>query len=134
MSINKAVISGNLGGDPELRVTSKGASVLTFSVAVNDRVPDGNGGWRDSVNWIKVTVFGNRADGLSRVLSKGMKVCVSGRLKQETWEKNGYKHSTVSLTADDVDFMSMNGSSSGSHDAPAPEAVPDSVYDADIPF
>lgn len=129
MSINTATISGYLGGEPELRQTDSGTSVLTFNVAVNERVPDGNGGWTDRAHWIKCVVFGKRADGLVAHLHKGSKVTVSGKL-QEKREKDGHKHSTVSLKVDDLDFASTRQEA-----APAPyDEVPADVYDADIPF
>ena len=82
MSINSVSISGNLGRDPELRVTPTGTSVLSLSVAVNDRVRDQQTGeWRDRANWVDVVVFGSRADAIAPFLAKGSKVAVSGRLR-----------------------------------------------------
>lgn len=131
MSINTATISGNLGADPELRTTASGTSVLTFQVAVNERVPDGNGGWKDHAHWIKCVVFGSRADGLVSYLHKGSKVTVTGRLRQEKWEKDGQKHSTVSLKVEDLDF----GSTRQENAAPAGySAAPADAYAEDIPF
>lgn len=131
MSINTATISGNLGADPEHRTTASGASVLTFQVAVNERVPDGAGGWKDQAHWIKCVVFGKRADGLVAHLHKGSKVAVTGKLRQEKWEKNGQKHSTVSLKVEDLDFGSTRQESA----APAGyDATPADVYAEDIPF
>lgn len=135
MSINKAVISGNLGGDPELRTTSSGKDVLTFNVAVNERVPDGGGGWTDRVNWIKVTVWGNRATSLANILSKGSKVAVSGRLRYERWEHNGETRSSVGIVADDIDLMSARSDSRGDNSSePTYGEQASSVYDEDIPF
>lgn len=131
MSINTATISGNLGADPEHRTTASGASVLTFQVAVNERVPDGAGGWKDQAHWIKCVVFGKRADGLVAHLHKGSKVTVTGRLRQEKWEKDGHKHSTVSLKVEDLDFGSTRQESA----APAGyDAAPADPYSEDIPF
>ena len=132
MSINKAVISGNLGADPELRSTSSGKYVLTFNVAVNESVPDGNGGWSDRVNWIECTVFGKRATALEHILKKGSKVAVSGRLRYRTWEKDGRHYSKVGIVADEVDLMSTR-SAEPAPEAPA-EPAESGVYDDDIPF
>lgn len=138
MSINIAAISGNLGSDPELRYTQAGKPVLTFNVAVNERVPDGNGGWTDRVNWIKVTVWGNRGEALSKILSKGSKVAVTGRLRYEKWERNDETRSTVGIVADEVDLMSTRENRDSGYRQPAAEVVAEdnqaSVYDADIPF
>ena len=133
MSINKVAISGNLGADPELRSTSSGKYVLTFNVAVNERVPDGNGGWSDRANWIEVTVFGNRATALEHILKKGSKVAVSGRLRYRTWEKGGRTYSKVGVVADEVDLMSARSAEA----VPDTPDVPDDqggVYDDDILF
>ena len=134
MSINKAIITVNLGGVPELRYTNSGKAVMTLNVAVNDRVPDGNGGYTDRANWIKVTVWGNRAEALSRILAKGSKVAVSGRLRQEKWEHNGETRSNVGVVADEIDLMSARSDGSERQAAPAPDLPPASVYDDDIPF
>ena len=133
MSINKVAISGNLGADPELRSTSSGKYVLTFNVAVNERVPDGNGGWSDRVNWIEVTVFGNRATALEHILKKGSKVALSGRLRYRTWEKGGRTYSKVGVVADEVDLMSAR-SAEAVPDAPYAPDDQGGVYDDDIPF
>lgn len=137
MSINKAIISGYIGRQPELRVTQSGTSVLTFSVAVNDRVPDGNNGWTDYANWINVTVFGKRADGFHKVLNKGDKVMIDGRLRYSTWKKDGKNYSKLGVIADNVDLA---GGRRNDDQAPAPQSEPPaepyqgSVYDEDIPF
>lgn len=138
MSINKAIITGNLGGDPELRYTSSGTPVMTLNVAVNDRVPDGNGGYADRANWIKVTVWGNRAESLAKYLRKGSHVAISGKLRQEKWEKNGESRSTVVIVLEDIDFASTRDERESSYRPPASEVVsedaPSSVYDDDVPF
>ena len=144
MSINKVAITGNLGNEPELRQTSSGKFVLTFSVAVNERIPDNNGGWTDRPNWIKCVVFGNRATALDNILSKGMKVAVSGRLRQSTYEKDGYKRNSVEVIADEVDIMSSRNAEAAQSNAQAaqgaaPTQAPSAddyagVYDEDIPF
>lgn len=147
MSINIATISGNLTRDAELRQTASGTSVLNFSVAVNERRPDGNGGWTDYPNYINCIVFGKRAESLSRFLGKGTKVAVQGRLHQSSWEKDGVKRSKVEVVVDQLDLMSRN---QNQQQAPAQQPVQQpyqpamvnvpqqqvapSMYDEDIPF
>ncbi len=112
MSINRVVLSGNVGRDPELRATSSGSSILTFSLAVSERVRNSQSGeWSDYTNWLDVVVFGKRADGLHRILSKGMKVAVEGRLRYSSWERDGQKRSKVEVIADNVDLMQRRDSS-----------------------
>lgn len=133
MSINIAVVSGHLTRDPELRTTAGGTAILGFGIAVNERVKDRSGEWSDRANFIDVTMFGNRADSLSRYLAKGMKVTVSGRLKQSRWEHDGQKRSKVEIIADDVD-LPPKPADARRPDDPDPAAVPSAVYDEDIPF
>ena len=80
MSINRVNISGNLTRDPELRATGSGMQILRFGVAVNDRARNQQTGeWEDRPNFVDCVVFGNRADALSRLLSKGFEGCHRGQ-------------------------------------------------------
>lgn len=111
MSINRAIVSGNLTRDPELRATAGGTQVLGFGVAVNDRRRNQQTGeWEDYPNFIDCTMFGNRAEALSRILRKGMKVAVEGKLRYSSWEdKNGGgRRSKVEIVPDEVVLMSQN--------------------------
>lgn len=150
MSINTVVITGRLGADPEHRTTAKGTSVLEFNVAVNERVSDGNGGWTDRASWVKCVLFGKRADSLAKLLYRGSKVAVSGRLHEERWEYDGKKRRKLSVVVEEIDLMipRENAAAQGTQAAPVQQAEPTqeqipvapqpvkspSVYDADIPF
>lgn len=110
MSINRVNLSGNLTRDPELRVAQSGTSILSFGVAVNDRVRNRQTGeWEDYPNYVDVTVFGNRAESLSRMLSKGQKVALEGRLRYSSWEdkQSGQKRSKLEVIVDEIDLMSQ---------------------------
>lgn len=135
MSINKAIISGNIGRDPELRQTSSGTSILNFSVAVNDRVKNQRTGeWEDRPNWIGCVLFGKRAEGLGKHLAKGTKVAIEGKLRWSQWEHDGQKRSKIEVVVDEIELMSQK---QGNQQQSAPVAAPyvdDSVYDEDIPF
>ena len=139
MSINKVVITGNLTRDPELRSTASGMNVLKIGVAVNDRRKNqSTGEWEEVPNFVDVTVFGNRAEPLSRFLSKGAKVAIEGKLRWSQWENpQGEKRSKLEVVADEIEFMSSrDGGSSGggSYKAPA-EATPAPELDGEeIPF
>ena len=107
MSINKVVISGNLTRDSEIRSTQSGMNILTFGVAVNDRRRNSQTGeWEDYANFVDCVLFGNRADFLSRVLHKGTKVMVEGKLRYSSWERDGQRRSKIEVVVDDVDFFS----------------------------
>lgn len=160
MSINRVNISGNLTRDPELRSTAGGTQVLTFGVAVNDRRRNPQSGeWEDVPNYIDCVVFGNRAEPLSRFLSKGMKVAIEGKLRWSSWERDGQKRSKIEVIVDEVEFLSQrnggqqgggyqqnNGGNYQNYSAPAAARAPEpsrppvqtppsaDIYDEDIPF
>lgn len=111
MSINRVSISGNLTRDPELRVTPSGMQVLGFGVAVNDRRKNNQTGeWEDYPNFVDCTIFGNRGESMGRILHKGMKVAVEGKLRYSAWEdKNGNgRRSKIEVIVDEIELMSQN--------------------------
>ena len=109
MSINRVNISGNLTRDPELRATSGGMQVLGLGVAVNDRRKNGQTGqWEDYPNFVDCTMFGNRAESMARILRKGMKVAIEGKLRYSSWEKDGQRRSKLEVIVDEIELMSQN--------------------------
>ena len=157
MSINRVNISGNLTRDPELRATAGGTQVLSFGVAVNDRRRNPqNGEWEDYPNFVDCTMFGTRAEAVSRYLSKGAKVAIEGKLRYSSWERDGQRRSKLEVIVDEIEFLSrgQQGGGQGGYGqpaygqggydaapmpAPAPQApapVPPAgdVFDEDIPF
>jgi len=122
--MNKVVVSGNLTRDPELRAVGS-TSILEIGLAVNERIKENNE-WVDRPNFFNVTVWGNRADALSKMLSKGSKVLISGRLRWSQWETDGQKRSKVEIVADDVELCGQRNQIE-SH-------VPVEVIGVDIPF
>lgn len=101
MSINKVFLIGNITRDPEKRKAGE-TPLIQFGIAVNEWRKEGE----QYTNFFDVTVFGNRAVKLADMLHKGQKVAVEGRLRFESWEKDGQKRSKVSITADNIEFMS----------------------------
>ena len=138
MSINKAIISGNLTRDPELRSTASGMAVLTFGVAVNERSKNAQTGeWEDRANFIDCTMMGTRAEKLAQYLAKGTKVCIEGKLRQSSWEKDGQKRSKVEVLVDEMEFMSRGERQQGgvvAYTSPKAASYESSVYEEDIPF
>lgn len=156
MSINRVVISGNLTRDPELRSTASGTSVLGFGVAVNDRRRNPQTGeWEDYPNFIDCTMFGTRAQSVSRFLSKGSKVAIEGKLRWSQWERDGQRRSKIEVIVDDIEFLTSRNDGPRNAGAPTYQApayqqqapayqvpaqqpaapvVDASVYDEDIPF
>ena len=106
MSINCAILSGNLTRDPEIRSTAGGTAVVSFGLAVNDRRKNQQTGqWEDYPNYIDCTMFGSRADSVSKYLANGMRVCVEGKLRWSQWEKDGQKRSKVEVIVDEIVLM-----------------------------
>lgn len=147
MSINRVNITGNLTRDPELRATAGGTQILAFGVAVNDRRKNPQtGAWEDVPNFVDCIVFGQRAEAVSRFISKGSKVAIEGKLRYSSWEtKEGDRRSKLEVIVDEIDFMSRQGQQVTSPaaeaakvaDTPAygtPRAPEPEFYDADIPF
>lgn len=135
MSINRVSISGNLTRDPELRVTPSGMQVLGFGVAVNDRRKNNQTGeWEDYPNFVDCTIFGNRGESMGRILHKGMKVAVEGKLRYSAWEdKNGNgRRSKIEVIVDEIELMSQNtNGANGGQPAPqqyAPQGYQQQAY------
>lgn len=152
MSINQVNISGNLTRDPELRATTSGTQVLSFDIAVNERFKDPQTDeWKDRPNYVSCTMFGTRAESVSRYIRKGSKVAISGKLRYSSWEKDGQKRSKLEVIVNDIEFMSRGDSQQTAYQppvtpqqtAPAQAAIPiapaaqnpqDLLYDEFIPF
>ena len=110
MSINRVTITGNLTRDPDLRQTQGGTPVLNLGVAVNDRRKNAQTGeWEDHPNFVDCTMFGARAQSVSRFLSKGLKVAIEGKLHQSTWQaQDGSNRSKIEVLVDEIEFMSRS--------------------------
>jgi single-strand DNA-binding protein len=101
-----ANVIGNLGSDAEMRYSTNGSPLLRCNVAVNLRVKE-EGEWTEKTEWVRVTVFGARAESLSRFLVKGTKVYVSGRLEARPWTtKDGDLRAGLEIVAGDVELCS----------------------------
>lgn len=136
--INNVFLTGRLTGFPELRATASGTQILSFGLAFNTSVRNRQTGeWDERGNFIDCTIFGKRAEALSRYLTKGQKVAVTGELRYSTWDKDGQRHSKLDVIVDDIVFMSQRQDANRSAQAPAPQApMPPAVdaFDDDIPF
>lgn len=138
MDINRVILSGNLTRDPELRATQSGMSVLSFGIAVNDsRKNKETGQWEDYPNFIDCTMFGNRAESVSRFLSKGSKVSLEGKLHWSQWEQDGQKRSKIQVIVDNIVFMSQRTADATTQPQATvnePVQATAAFYEDDIPF
>jgi single-strand DNA-binding protein len=101
---NSVTLVGNLTDDPELRYTPNGAAVCKFRIAVNRRMPDGNGGWKDGeASYFSVNCWRGLAENVAESLTRGTRVVVAGRLQYRAWEnQDGDKRSAVEVEADEI--------------------------------
>ena len=114
MSLNKAMIIGNLGRDPEMRYTPNGQAVTQFTVAVNRNYKDPNGEWKEETEWFRVVAWAALAERTAENLRKGRKVYVEGRLQTRQWEdKDGQKRYTTELIASTVSALDSRSREEG---------------------
>ena len=147
---NQAIILGNLTKDPELRSTTSGQSVTSFSVATNRRWTNKDGQQQEDTEFHNVVAWGKLAEICAQILYKGRKVLVSGRLQTRNWEApDGSKRFTTEIVADNVSALGPSrggneegGATSGATNAPksakknadTTAVVPDEINLDDIPF
>lgn len=112
-SYNRVILMGNLTRDVQLRYTPGGTPVTEIGLAVNDRRKNQNGEWVDEVTFVEVTFWGRTAEVAAEYLSKGSPVFVEGRLKLDTWEKDGQKNYKLRVVCDRMQLLSSGGGSGG---------------------
>ena len=141
-SYNRVVLLGNLTRDPELRYIPSGTAVSEIGLAVNDRIKK-NDQWVDEATFVDVTLWGRTAEVANEYLSKGSSILIEGRLKLDTWEKDGQKRSKLRVVADKMQMVGGRGGGGGparggggqdSYDAPAEAAGPAMPPADEIPF
>ncbi|MCE7892912.1 MAG: single-stranded DNA-binding protein [Sorangiineae bacterium PRO1] len=110
--INQVFLMGNLGSEPELRTLPSGANLLKFRMATNESYLDKNKERQTRTEWHDVVMWGNRAEPLSRILSKGSRVMVEGTLRTTSYEKDGVRRWHTEITARDLHLLGSRRSSS----------------------
>lgn len=128
-SFNKVLLMGNLTRDPELRYVPSGTAVASFTIAINRVYTSQAGEKKEEVSFVKVVVWGRRAEVCGEYLSKGSPVFVEGRLQSRSWEsQDGQKRSTIEVIADNVQFLRGSGASAKGGDSSAKgDALPQDV-------
>ena len=142
-SVNKVILIGNLGRDPEVRYTQGGAAVANFTLATNEVWNDKSGQRQERTEWHNIDLWGKQAESLSEYLVKGKQVYVEGRLQTDEYtDKEGNKRKTTRVRCDRVVLLGGGGRGasmdrgsdhSGGH-APAPVEASEPLTDDDIPF
>lgn len=116
--MNKVLLLGNLGADPELRVTAGGTAVLKLRMATTERHKDNNDQWVEKTEWHQVVVWGKRGEALAKILGKGDRIFVEGGNRTSSWEKDGVKHYKTEVHATNVILSGRERSSRESPSAP----------------
>ncbi len=134
-SINKVILVGNLGADPELKKTASSVAVCNLSVATSEVFKDRAGQRQERTEWHRVVVWGTQAEHCARYLGKGRPVYIEGRLQTRTWEaKDGQKRSSTDVVADKIVFL--GGAAGAGASAAARVAAQEAAAAAaeDVPF
>jgi single-strand DNA-binding protein len=100
--LNRVMLLGNLGADPELRVTPGGQAVLKLRLATNESYMDRNNVRQERTEWHRVTIWGRRAEALGKILQKGDSLFIEGRLQTSSYEKNGEKRYSTEVVANNI--------------------------------
>jgi len=145
-SLNKVMLIGNLGKDPEVRYTTSGQAVASFSVATSEKFKSKSGDWEERTEWHNITLWGRLAEIAGEYLSKGKTVFIEGRLQTRKWQdKDGRDRYTTEVVGDKMQMLSGKGEGGGGRQGgakPAGGSEPYPSYDEpagfnpddDIPF
>ena len=153
--INKVILVGNLGNDPEVKYTQGGTAICTLSLATTRAYKDAGGQLVEKTEWHRVKLFGKTGEIAGEYLKKGRQVYIEGRIEYGSYEKDGVKHYTTDIVGEDMQMLGGNPSEGGgggrserpSRPAPRQESAPrrdapaakasdfaDDFADDDIPF
>lgn len=125
MNINKVHVCGNLTRDPQVRFLANEKAVASFGLALNHTWKDASGEKKQETTFVDIEAWGRTAELCGQYLTKGAECYVEGRLKLDTWEKDGQKHSKLKVVAEVVQFgRKPNGHGEGGERAAAPAARP----------
>src|SRR5215831_9554329 len=151
-SVNKVILLGNLGKDPELKYTPQGTAVAKFTLATNERFKDKEGQWQDRTEWHNITAWARTAEIVGEYLKKGNKVYIEGSLRTHSWDdkQTGQKKYMTEIIVNDMVLLGGRGEGSGEgggyskgasagggnnfdRRAPEPEHASAPISDEDIP-
>lgn len=103
--MQKTIIIGRLGAEPEMKTLGNGTKLVNFSVAVSEKYKDANGEWIDNTEWFNSSAFGKTAELIAEYLGKGSLAYFEGKMHTRSWEKDGQKHYSTGLTVNQVTFL-----------------------------
>jgi len=136
--LNKVMLIGHLGKDPELSYTPKGIAVCKFSLATSDSVKGEDGNWIDRTEWHNITVWSKLAEICSQYLKKGSKIYCEGKIQTDTYEKDGRKNYFTKIVLSDMVMLDKKEggavTSETTNGTAVPEHVSDKSSEEDLPF
>lgn len=127
MGVNKVILIGHLGGDPEMRYTPSGAGVCEFRIATTESWKDKQGAKQERTEWHRIVVWGKLAEICGKYLAKGRQVFIEGRIQTRSWDdKEGQKRYMTEIVANEVQFLGGGnrdgaGRRGGDDDGPPPD-------------
>ena len=114
MTVNKVILIGNLGQDPELRTTGSGTPVVNLRIATSDRRKNKDGQWDNHTEWHSVVAFGKTAENINRFMKKGKQLFIEGRLQTRKWQdRDGNDRYSTEVVANNVRFLGTRADSGG---------------------
>ena len=132
--INKAILIGNLGADPEVRYTQSGAAVANFNLATTETWTK-DGKKEEKTEWHRIVAFARLGEICGEYLSKGSRVYIEGRIQTRQWEdKDGNKRYTTEIVAREMKMLSSKGASTGGSDQDDQPPLPEPSMGDDVPF
>ncbi len=133
--VNKVILVGRLGADPEIRYTASGMAVCRLSIATSRRYTDKQGNRQEETAWHRVDAWGKLAEICGQYLSKGKQVYIEGRIKYGSYEKDGVKHYTTDIVAENMQMLGGPGQDNRVQEQEPPFGPPEGgVPEDDIPF
>ena len=134
-SVNKVIIVGNLGQDPEGRFTPQGTAVTNLSVATNESWKNQSGEYQDRTEWHRVVMYGKMAETANEYMHKGMMVYIEGRLQTNEWEaQNQVKRKTTEIRCDNFTMLGKKGEGAQAKKPQSTDETFDESQDDDLPF
>ena len=132
--INKAILIGNLGADPEVRYTQNGAAVANFNIATTESWTK-DGQKEEKTEWHRIVAFGRLGEVCGEYLSKGSKVYIEGRIQTRQWDdKDGNKRYTTEIVAREMKMLDSRGAGSNQGGSPEEPPLPEPMMGDDVPF
>ena len=132
MSVNKAILVGNLGKDPELKYTPSSVAVCTFSLATTEKWTDKDGNKQEKTDWHNIKIWRKQAEIAAEYLKKGSSVYIEGKIETRSWEQDGQKRYMTEIIADRFQMLGGKGNSSEKPDNS--QNTNSSPPDDDLPF